>query len=132
MYLILYTVCLEFNVIDCPPPFCRLFAALVILISPSGFSKLWRHWLLGLSGYAAFSVSGTSAVNGFTRLWSYRGRRQIVSMERTELMYYPLVKPIFTYITIILDRIITYSNSKDIPKQYIEHLYIKVFIFGIR
>ena len=45
-----------------------------------------RHLvLLGLSVYAAFSVSVTSVVSGFTRLWSYRGRRQIMAMERKEL-----------------------------------------------
>ena len=45
--------------------------------------------LLGLSWYAAFSsVSGTSPVSGFTRLWCYRGKRQIVAMERKELKHF--------------------------------------------
>ena len=39
-----------------------------------------------LSGSAAFRVSGTIAVSGFTRLWSYRCRRQIVAMERKEII----------------------------------------------
>ena len=34
---------------------------------------------------AAFRVSATIGVGGFTRLRSYRGQRQIVAMERKEL-----------------------------------------------
>ena len=44
---------------------------------------------LVLSRSAAFRVSGTIAVSGFTRLQSYRGQRQIVAiMEGKELTKY--------------------------------------------
>ena len=47
------------------------------------------------AGTAAFRVSGTIAVSGFTRLWSYRGHPQIVAMEWKELRIKKHVQKIF-------------------------------------
>ena len=51
----------------------------------SSINKRGKKRHLVFSGCTAFSVSVTSAVSSFTRLWSYRGMRQIVAMERKEL-----------------------------------------------
>ena len=50
----------------------------------SKYHHTWQNASTVLSRIEAFSVSGTIAVSGFTRLWSFRGLRQIVEMERKE------------------------------------------------
>ena len=65
----------------------------------------WQIAYVVFAGTAAFSVSGTIAVSGFKRLWSYQCQRQIVAMERKELS------------AILTDRV-SYSILEDLNLDY--------------
>ena len=65
--------------------------ALMMTLSNRGKTRLWSlrglllFVFLVLSRSATFRVSGAIAVSSFMCLWSYRGRRQILAIERKEL-----------------------------------------------
>ena len=51
----------------------------------------WQNVLMVLLRTADFSVSGTIAVSGFTRLRFYQGQREIVAIEGKELIKLQLI-----------------------------------------